>query len=357
VIEPRIAARHQEESAMSTLYAITGNDVVLLQESPRGWRAELLLRDVGAQCIALDPHDARRLVVGTFDRGLLLSEDAGRSWRQVTGLPAQRILSVAISSSRVVGGRGVIFAGAEPSALYWSEDNGSSWQEARSLRELPSAASWSFPPRPWTSHVRAIAVSPHDPNLILVGIELGGVLRSTDGGVTWADQRPGCYLDCHALLLHPAAPNLVYEAAGGGVAVSRDAGDTWRAEDEGIDRRYVWALASSPDDPAIWFVSAAPGPREAHGPGPHRDAVPIRVGEANARIFRRVADQPWRPVEGLPDPLPSMPYALLIPPGEPRMLYVGFRDGRLWRGRELGSIWEELPVRLDSVLVLAAALA
>jgi hypothetical protein len=50
-----------------------------------------------------------------------------------------------------------------------------------------------------------------------------------------------------------------------------------------------------------------------------------------------------------------MPYALLVPPAEPRTLYAGFRDGTLWRGLDLGASWQRLPVRLDAVLALAAA--
>jgi hypothetical protein len=333
---------------MTTLYVTTGDDVIALRATPHGWEIEPLLRDVGAQCLAIDPHDEQLLVAGTFDRGLFLSADGGRTWRHAETLPASRVLSVAISPSWRSGRHGVIFAGCEPSALFWSEDGGRHWHEAAGLRALPSAPTWSFPPRPWTSHVRAIALSSVDPGLVLVGIELGGVLRSSDGGASWADQRPGCYLDCHALLLHPAAPELVYEA-------SRDAGDTWQPADDGLDRRYVWALASPPDDPTTWFVSAAPGPRQAHGPGRHREARPNPGGEAQARIYRRTGSDAWRPVDGLPDPLPSMPYALLVPASEPRTLYAGFRDGTLWRGDELGSEWQQLPVQLGSVLALVAA--
>lgn len=337
---------------MQALYATTGDNVILLQETPRGWTVEPLLRGVGAQCLAVDPIDPQHLLVGTFDEGAFLSADGGQSWRRAEGLPATRVLSVAISPSWRVGGRGVLFAGCEPSALYWSEDGGRHWHEASALRQLPSAPTWSFPPRPWTSHVRAIALSPCDPGLVLVGIELGGVLRSTDGGMTWADQRPGCYLDCHALLLHPAMPELVFEAAGGGVARSEDAGDTWHTVDEGLDCRYVWAVASPPDDPTTWFVSAAPGPREAHGPGPHRGAMPNRGGAAQARIYRRQGTNPWEPIAGYPQPLSSMPYALVIPPSEPRTLYAGFRDGQLWRGPELGSAWHKLDIQLDTIFTL-----
>ena len=86
---------------------------------------------------------------------------------------------------------GAVYAGTEPSRLFRSDDGGESWRELEGLLELPSRPSWSFPPRPWTSHVRWIAPSPHDADLILVGIELGGLMRSSDGGADLAGPSPG----------------------------------------------------------------------------------------------------------------------------------------------------------------------
>ena len=74
---------------------------------------------------------------------------------------------------------GAVYAGTEPSRLFRSDDSGESWRELDALLELPSRPTWSFPPRPWTWHVRWIAPSPHDAGLLLVGIELGGLMRST----------------------------------------------------------------------------------------------------------------------------------------------------------------------------------
>src|SRR5919197_517626 len=107
--------------------------------------------------------------------------------------------------------------------LFRSRDSGETWVELEALRRLPSAPTWSFPPRPWTSHVRWVAPCPHDPGLLLVGIELGGLMRSEDGGRTWSDHRPGAQRDVHALAWHPSAPGRAYEAGGGGAAFA----DLW----------------------------------------------------------------------------------------------------------------------------------
>ena len=127
---------------------------------------------------------------------------------------------------------------------------------------------------------RSLAISPEDPNLIVAGIELGGVVRSTDGGESWQDQRPGAYADCHALATHVSAPATLYEAAGGGFAESKDFGESWTATDAGIAHRYVWGLAVDRDDPALLYVSAAEGPGRAHSSG-FSDALYAGFGDGS----------------------------------------------------------------------------
>ena len=228
------------------------------------------------------------------------------------GCAGEQVFSIAVSAAD-----GAVYAGTEPSALFRSDDRGETWRELDALLELPSRPTWSFPPRPWTSHVRWIAPSPHDADLLLVGIELGGLMRSTDGGETWQDHRPGAQRDVHSLAWHPRIPGRAYEAGGEGAAWSEDGGETWQPADEGRDRHYTWSVAVDPDDPELWYVSASTGPFAAHG----------RRGDPQARIYRR-RDGGWGALAGgLPEPLPAMPYALVAAdatalrgPGERRAL-------------------------------------
>jgi hypothetical protein len=170
------------------------------------------------------------------------------------------VFSLAVSAAN-----GAVYAGTEPSRLFRSDDHGKSWAELGALLDLPSRPNWSFPPRPWTSHVRWIAPSPSDADLLLVGIELGGLMRSADGGQAWQDHRPGAQPDVHSLAWHPRAPGRAYEAGGGGAAFSTDAGESWQPADEGRDRHYTWSVAVDPDDADCWYVSASTGPFAAHG--------------------------------------------------------------------------------------------
>ena len=211
------------------------------------------------------------------------------------------------------------------------------------MRKLPSAPTWSFPPRPWTSHVRAIAPSHTEPDLVVVGIELGGVVRSTDGGQTWQDQRPGAQADCHSLATHPGAPRLLYEAGGGGLAQSRDFGDSWEAADEGMDLRYAWGLAADAEDPTLVYASAASGPGRAHG-----------EGFSDAAIYRRVADGRW---EAVLEGLAAFPYALCPNPEAAGTLYAALGDGTILLSSDSGGIWTEIaraPAGLQALAAVAS---
>jgi photosystem II stability/assembly factor-like uncharacterized protein len=329
------------------LYAVTGDGVarVPLARGVTG-EAELSLAGTGARCIAVDPVDQRRAYVGTFDNGVYVTDDAGDTWRGASaGLADLRVLALAVSSSHQASGHAIACAGTEPSNLYRSEDAGHSWQLLPALRELPSEPRWSFPGRPWTHHVRTIVLHPSDPDWLMVGIELGGVMRSLDGGASWTDHNPQAHSDAHRLLTHPAAPDRVYEAAGQGVALSEDRGVSWHHVDDGLDRRYAWAAAVDPVDPDLWYVAVSRGPSAAHG-----------SGDGQARLVR-YSGRGWTAVDdwGREPALRRMPYALAALRDQPGALVVGLRGGSLLFTANAGENWTRLGVELPDLVDIAAA--
>jgi photosystem II stability/assembly factor-like uncharacterized protein len=319
------------EPGMIRLYAAADSAVTMVENG----RVERTLEGRGARCLAVDPDDPDTLYVGTSDEGLFKSTAGGRSWDRLSGIEHPRVTAVAVSPAD-----GALYAGTEPSALFVSRDGGASWRELEGLRRLPSAPTWSFPPRPWTSHVRAISLSYTDPDLVVAGIELGGIVRSPDGGETWQDQRPGAYADCHSLAAHTSSPEMLYEAAGGGFAESEDFGESWHAADEGMGLHYVWGLAVDSEDPALIFASAAPGPGRAHG-----------SGFSDAAIYRRRDGGRW---EILLEGLAAFPYALAADPGTPGAVYAGFGDGEVLRSPDAGATWGEISHTPGGLAALAA---
>jgi photosystem II stability/assembly factor-like uncharacterized protein len=331
----------------ATIHAVTGDAVARLSLSD-GSPGELAisLEGSGACCVAVDPVDPLRVYVGTFDDGIFASRDGGASWEAAsTGLDDQRVLSLAVSRSHRSDGVSAVYAGTEPSNLYRSEDGGCSWQPLPALRELPSEPNWSFPGRPWTHHVRTIALHPTDPETLLVGIELGGVMRSTDAGVSWADHNRQAHSDAHRLLTHPLAPDRVYEAAGQGIAISDDRGSTWTHVEEGLDRYYAWAAAVDSADPNLWYVAVSTGPFAAHGSGDGKGVIVRSSGDS----WRAVGD--W----GDSPELRRMPYALATLPDRPASVVAGLRGGLLMRSEDAGESWSRLEVALPDVVDIASA--
>ena len=309
------------------VFVCTRDDRLVAVDRHNGaWTSGTLLEDVPVQCVATD---GVRVLVGTRDRGALLSADAGTSWEAVE-LPQQQVHSVAISAAD-----GALYAGTEPSHLFVSRDGGT-WTELRALQDIPSRDRWSFPPRPWTHHVRWIAPDPHDAKRLLVGIELGGLMYSDDAGATFSDHRPGAKRDVHGLSWHPHAAGRAYEAAGDGAAWSQDGGVSWDGADAGRELGYCWAVAPDPGDPQCWFVSAARGPSAAHS-GSH----------AQGRLYRW-RDGGWKAL-ALPDD--TMPYALVA---TGYGLLAGMANGRVLHSADRGERFEDTGIDTGSVLAMAA---
>jgi photosystem II stability/assembly factor-like uncharacterized protein len=331
----------------SRIFVVTGDEVVRL--SLAGTRADdvrTVLTVPAPRAVAVDPHDPDRVYVGTFDDGLYATDDGGETWRESwEGIGDRRVMSVAVSRPHRVAGVSVVYAGTEPSNLYRSEDGGETWQLLPELRRLPSEPRWSFPPRPWTHHVSTIALHPTDPGALAVGIELGGVMRSSDGGRTWVDHNPQAHSDAHQLITHPLATERLYEVAGQGIAFSPDRGQSWHRLDDGLDRHYAWATAADPADPDLWYASVSRSPYAAHG-----------RGDGQARLLRSRGNG-WERIDswGEEPALRRMPYALAALPEQPGRLLVGLRGGSMLVTGDAGETWSRVEPGLPDVIALAAA--
>lgn len=306
------------------------------------WNVEFLLTDCDVRCLAVDPLNQNIVYAGSQSSGVLRSNDMGRTW-QPSGLAGMRVRSLAVSRLNPR----TVYAGTKPPMLFVSHDSGSSWVELRGFRAIRRWF-WFSPAEPPSliPSVQSIALSPSNPNVILVGIEAGAVVRSADGGQTWTGHRPGAVRDCHMLAFHATNGDWVYESGGTGVAVSSDAGLTWKQPPKGLDRRYGWACAADPVYPDVWYVSASPMFTLAK-PGPPAAHVD---GKANAYIFRWAGGSMWEKLGGgLSQPLNYMAYGLLTHPDQPGHLYAGLSNGEVWHGSDYGDRWQRLPFNLKRI--------
>lgn len=325
---------------MVRLYVAMNDSLAVAEERAGGWALDVPLAGVQAQCIAFDPRRPERVFCGTFDQGLWRSGDAGRTWQRTdAGVAHPAVTSVAASELEPAGDGSVVYAGTEPTAIFRSEDGGDHWQEQPALRQLPSAPTWSFPPRPWTSHARWITPDPVAPGHLFLCAEAGALLRSPDGGRTWTDRVPTGPRDTHTLRAHPKAPGRLYAAAGDGFsrpgdgyAESRDGGETWRRFGDGLRFHYLWGMAVDVSDPEAMVVSGAPSPNQAHNPT-----------AAESSIFYRHGDAPWQEAAGLPAARGTVIPVVEADPAQRGRFYAASNHG-LFRSDDGGASWSALPV-------------
>jgi hypothetical protein len=301
------------------------------------WSVEFLLLDQDVRCLAADPLNPEVVYAGTQGNGVQRSHDRGKTWRPC-GLSGQVVKALATSPALP----GTVYAGTKPACLFVSHDEGSIWTELPSFRQIRSRRFWLSPAEPpFIGYVQSIALSPTDPRTLVVGIESGAVVRSCDGGQTWTDHRRGALRDCHSLTFHVTDGDWVYEAGGtgAGVAVSRTAGDSWTQPGKDLRQHYGWAVAADPAQPTLWYASVASSALKAH-----RDL------RAEASLVRMTEGQSWQTLAGgLPQPLTSMPYALLTDPSAPGHVYAGLGNGEVWHSSTSGEIWHQLPFTLGRI--------
>jgi photosystem II stability/assembly factor-like uncharacterized protein len=245
----------------------------------------------GSFVSALTRLEDGTLFAGTHGLGVARSEDGGITWKLANAGLSH--FDVWVVKAERLGGRERLFAGTLPAHLFVSDDGAASWRELGALREVPSVSQWSFPPPPHQGHVLDIGVLEEK---LYVGIEVGALLRSDDGGMSFVELPVNpdvSEVDIHRLVLHPKSPRRIIAATGWGMIQSDDAGATWRkgAPLPGID--YPIPVVAHPDDPDLLFVAGGEGwPPNWY-----------RIGRSRAKVARsRDGGASWqRLLGGLPD--------------------------------------------------------
>jgi photosystem II stability/assembly factor-like uncharacterized protein len=200
------------------------------------------------RAILIDPRNDQRMLIGAASGGIWVTNDGGRNYQPVAEFSGNiAIGSMAYDPSNpnvVYAGTGESWAGLAGIGMFKSTDGGNSWSFMQStttdLARNPLGADWGG--------VNRIAVSPVNPNLILVGtssstLALGAILRSIDGGATWsrvALQR-GNLPTPETSAVAPRvddvkfdpgnANNVIAASQNGHMYFSRDAGASWTRTD------------------------------------------------------------------------------------------------------------------------------
>lgn len=242
---------------MQQLYVAANNGLYIAEREGDAWR--VVERALEGKHLTSVIAREGVILVGSRE-GVMRSDDLGRTWRDVSnGLTTNYVRWLAyhpeISDCEL--------AGTEPANIFVSRDGAESWVEGGGVTELRDRHHWFLPYSKGAGCIRGFAF--HG-SRVYAAAEVGGALRSDDGGVTWdlcagSDGNPDLegppapliYPDVHSIEVHPSSPDLVYAPTGGGFYMSRDGGVTWEIRYE----CYVRAMWLDPNDAGHMLLGPA----------------------------------------------------------------------------------------------------
>jgi len=289
--------------------------------------------DADFMALARSPSNPKVVYAATTEGRVFRSGDSARSFEGVGAIPGYRELS-----SLAVDPRNPdrLLAGMEPSALFRSEDGGRTWREDPAIRKMSGENDWSVPWSDSKGHVRAISIDPGDSRRIYLAIEVGGVVRTEDGGETWENVHGGIHDDVHTVAVNPREGRVIFAATRHGFGRSDDYGKTWRRIDGFEGQGYCRPLAVDPErSNRIFTASATTGPGGFSRPD---------VG-AECGIFRsNDGGLTWTPLtNGIPAHFKAYVDAIDVDPEGPERVAIAASDGQVYLSSDGGDSWREAP--------------
>jgi photosystem II stability/assembly factor-like uncharacterized protein len=303
------------------------------------------------QAIVVHPTNPDVVYLGTRS-GPYRSANRGESWERLDFPEGTEVWSILVHPSNPR----ILYAGTSPVGVYRSDDAGDSW------RRLPNAVQPErVKMKSFTCRVMRLVADPARPEELYAALEVGGVMRSLDGGETWDDCSSDLLklaelpqlkskidsdtdiegmLDGHAVCVTGAKPGTVFLAVRMGLFESGDRGSTWRSMEIGrfSPLTYGRDILVSPANPRHLYACLSPAARSKDG-SLYRSQD---LGESWTRLDHGVKAD-------------STMMAVALHRRDPEQVYCVSRSGQVFGTQDGGRTWAEqhLPDGVQDVYAVA----
>ena len=292
------------------------------------------------RAIAIHPQNSQVVYIGT-QAGPYRSNDGGDHWEQLNlPDPGMVVWSILFHPQNPQ----TLYVGTAPPAIYRSDDSGSSWRKL-SLVDPVGMVKMGFPCR-----VIRMSADPNNPHELYAGLEVGGVIRSLDGGETWddctrpllkfteqdhlksqliSDTQAEGMMDSHALSVSAAKPGTVFLATRMGLFSSADRGTTWQEMEiwKHSPLSYARDVQVAPHNPNMLYAALSP------------------AAMSNAGSLYRSPDlgQSWQRFDHSV-PVKSTMMTVALSPSNEKIVYCATRKGQVIGTQDGGATWAEYPL-------------
>lgn len=194
---------------------------------------EGVIDDSDVFSIIIDPKEPN-VVYASACSGIYKSETAGSLFRKIQGIPSTARRTRVLMQDPT--NRNIVFAGTTE-GLYRTADSGKTWVRTTGPELI----------------INDVYISPTDSNRVLLATDRGGVLVSNDGGYKFSPTNNGfssrqitSYVEDSQ---HPGTiyVGLVNDKAWGGVFRSTNGGLNWAQKNAGLEAHDVWSLGQAPN--------------------------------------------------------------------------------------------------------------
>jgi photosystem II stability/assembly factor-like uncharacterized protein len=294
---------------------------------------------------------------------LQVSEDGGQRWTKCAhgpgfapgrGLTLNRLWRVQPDRASRPG---TLWCGADPGALFRTDDGGATWREVAGLTQHATRERWDAGGGGMMVH--SILLDP-DGKSMSAAISVAGFFHSEDDGATWQPRNRGVLADfqsepypevgqcVHAMAASPRHAEWIFQQGHCGVFRTRDGGRKWEDVSAGLPSRFGFALAAHPREEQTLYVV------------PETSSHHRYFADARLSVWRSEdGGDSWRALtRGLPARhayQEVLRHALAADACDPAGLYLGTTGGQLYCSLDRGASWRLVHAHFPAILSVEAA--
>ena len=351
---------------------------IIKQNGNESWEvSEPILLGSSVNHFVQNPYDKEKMVLaaktGHLGPTIFLSEDQGKTWKEASVPPKfakEGKRSVKYTFWLQPGHESenkIWYAGTSPIGLFRSEDNGDTWMPISGFNDNEMREKWA-PDQygtPDGAIVHSINIDPRDPLHMYIGISIGGVFETLDGGKTWkplnegvlADYMPEKYpeygQDPHTMVQHPKNPDILWQQNHCGIyRIDRGEGNKWTRVGENMPKEVGdigFPIVLDPEDPDRAWTFPMDGtnvwPRTS--PGGIPTVYTTKDGGSSWESKRSgLPEKAWFTV---------LRQAMCGFKQDKQALFFGTTSGEIWGSHEDGEGWYNVAEHLPKIYSIQIA--